>query len=251
MTEDIKEQVRKNTRMLNHHIGLGGDAHAAVNDVNAGFMTPTQKTMLEKASSDAANARGNRIEMPAGTDVLTLPAGRYEIWKALNNPVGPDDGSLIEYDVSTIFDGRRQIEACVSSNGRRYYRSIHTGGGADSGSGGWDYQPFVIWSGSITTGTLQYPVPMLSFMKGVRVLYSTASGQRGSFEAYGRTSGSTVYDIGNNPDNPDNTFQNYEIGISYDLTSLTINRNNMIVVSPSGISEGDKNLVTIYRVYAI
>ena len=244
MEKELKEQVNQNTRMINHHIGIGGKAHMAVNDFNAGFMTPDQKATLE-------NAGGQRITMPSGTDVFTLPAGKYEISNALNNPVGPDDRSHIEYDISTSFNGRRQIEACVSSVGRRYYRSIHTGGGIDSGSGMWNYVPFIIWYGSITTGKLQYQVPMFSFMTGVRVVYSTVSGQRGSFDVYGHNGGSTEHNIGNNPDHPDNTFQNYEIGISFDLASLTINRNNMIIVSPNSVSEGNKNLTTITRIYAI
>lgn len=244
MEKELKEQVNQNVRMINHHIGIGGDAHPAVNNYNAGFMTPDQKGTLE-------NAGGQRIWMPAGTDVFTLPAGKYEISGALNNPIGSDDISFIEYDISTSFDGRRQIEAYLSSTGRRYYRSIHTGGGTNSGSGMWNYIPFVIWSGSITTGKLQYQVPMFSFMNGVRVVYSTVSGQRGSFDVYGHDGGSTEQDIGNNTNSPNNTFQNYEIGISFDLTSLTINRNNMIIVSPNGISEGNENLTTITRIFAI
>lgn len=241
----IKATVNKLNRLINYHVGLGGNqAHPAVNKFNSGFMTPDQKLKLE-------NVDGQRIGMPQGTDVLTLPAGHYEISNALNNPVGPDNYSFIEYDISTSFDGRRQIEACVSSVGRRYYRSIHTGGGSDSGSGGWNYDPFIIWSGSITTGKLQYQIPMFSFMRGIRVVYSTVSGQRGSFDVYGNDSGSTVYNISNNTNDSNISLQNYEISISFDLTSLTINNNTMIIVSPNGVSEGDKNLTTITRIYAI
>lgn len=244
MALKLIQSIRKSIRMINHHVGVGGNkAHPSVNSFNSGFMTPDQKRTLE-------NAGGQRITMPSGTDVFTLPAGRYEISNALNNPVGSDDYSFIEYDISTSFDGRRQIEAYLSSTGRRYYRSIHTGGGTDTGSRMWDYDPFIIWEGSVSSGTLHYFVPMNAFKNGIRIVYSTISNQKGSFNLYGTTSGNAALNVGNNTSDA-STFQSYELNISFDLTSITINNNTMTTISSAGVAAGDSNLTTITRVYAI
>lgn len=120
----IKATVNKLNRLINYHVGLGGNqAHPAVNKFNSGFMTPEIKADLE---AGVANAKGKMQQMPAGTDVLTLPAGNYEISGAKNNPVGSDNWTWIEYEIHTAGEQRRQIKAVISANGRTYYRTVHT-----------------------------------------------------------------------------------------------------------------------------
>lgn len=240
MEKELKEQVNQNVRMINHHIGLGGKAHEAVNDYNAGFMTPDQKGTLE-------NAGGQRIAMPQGTDVFTLPAGKYEISGALNNPIGSDDKSFIEYDISTSFDGRRQIEACVSAIGRRYYRSIHSGGKPESGTKGWWFDPYTVWNGSATSGTISFN-PMSEKYVGIRVRLRTLTGQSLMIDMMG-TENSTYVTIPNiSNDLSDLQYQLYEVELKLTNNTITIVSNRTLVVRSNSMVDGKQASIMITEV---
>lgn len=242
----IKSNLNRLNRLLNHHIGLGGDAHAEVNDWNAGFMTPDLKNDLE-------NAEGIMKTMPAGTDVFELPAGNYEISGANNNPIGDDDHSFIEYYITTASENRRQIRAIVSNSGRKYFRTIHTGGDVTSGTGKWRYEPYQIWNGSATTGTLTFDPSSVSFkfQNGIRVRYLTKTYQVGTCDIMGTSTGVGVIDAANIPDNQNIQIQVYEMAVSFTTNNLTIDHNKTVNCYPGGISAGEPNFIMITGVFAI
>lgn len=252
MAENIKEQVRKNTRMLNHHIGLGGDAHAAVNDFNAGFMTPAQKATLETASADAKNGRGEIIVMNNGTDWDTLPPGTYKITGALNNPVAPDDRSVTFYDIKSPYSGTKMVTATISSTGRMYYRTIHSNGGFSSGTGGWRlFKPLSVWGGSAQAGTLTYSIKLDDALKinFIRVYYTTTTGQSGSVEILGNSGGyTTIVSLNLGNDSTDGQFQLYESKVTATRDSLTIDSNFAKIVTASGSYHSDKKFINIIGV---
>lgn len=249
----IKATVNKLNRLINHHVGLGGNqAHPSVNKFNSGFMTPDQKLTLETASEQADNAEGNMKFMADGTDVLTLPAGNYWISKALNNPVGPENGGLINYKVF-IDDhlNRKEIWATVSVIGRVYYRTIHSGGSPTSGTNGWLYMNFPIWAGNTNNGDITYSNPPLKLKTGIRIHYQTISLQKGSVDILGQTGGSATFDVTNQSDDSTNTLQNYEVSVKFDLKKLTITRNVMAISDSSGVSTNDTAGVSIVGIDAI
>lgn len=244
----IKSNLNRLNRLINHHIGLGGNVHAAVNDFNAGFMTPEIKADLE---AGIANAKGEMQRMPAGTDVLTLPAGNYEILGAKNNPVGSDDMSWIEYEIHTAGEQRRQIKAVINNSGRTYYRTVHTGGAATSGTGMWTYDPFLIWSGAATIGTLKFNLAPLELQSGIRVRYRTKTNQSGTCDIMGISAGTGAIDVANVPDDGTLQIQIYEMFVSFTAKSLTIQRNKTVLGYPSSLAAGDDGLITITGIYAI
>lgn len=252
---EFVKQVRKNTRMLSHHIGLGGNAHAQVDDLNSGFMTPKQKATLETASADSTNALGVRIWKKSGTDVLTLPPGRYEISGAINNPLGTADSSYIEYDITTTDNGqRRQYSAIVSSTGLKFRRTTHTDGTPTSGSGGWRLDvPMVVWSGSAQSGTLTYQNKLddgLSIDKTI-VRYSTSSGQGGEVSILGKNGGFTAITEPNLADDQSSNYQIYESRVTSTRSSLTIDSNFATIHTNNGDVYSDEKFITITRIEVI
>lgn len=251
MALDLIKSLKKSIRMINHHIGLGGDAHPAVNALNAGFMTPEQKSILEKAASDATNARGKRISMPAGTDVLTLPDGKYEISGAKNNPVGEGDYSFIEYDISSSSDGRRQFKAVISALGRQYIRTVHTGGSSTSGTNGWLCEPYLIWQGSITSGSIDLSGGLSENIKGLKVRLRSTTQQSDVIELMGtkNSSDKVITNISN--DTSEASFQLYEIGLTFDGKNLTINKNNTMVAYVGSLGFTSLKGIMVTEVYGI
>lgn len=244
----IKSNLNRLNRLINHHIGLGGNVHAAVNDFNAGFMTPEIKADLE---AGVANAKGEMQQMPAGTDVLTLPAGNYEISGAKNNPVGSDNTAWIEYEIHTAGEQRRQIKAVINTNGRTYYRTVHTGGTATSGTGMWTYEPFLIWNGAATTGTLTFDPAPLKLQNGIRVRYLTKTNQAGNCDIMGTSTGTGAIDVANVPDDDTLQIQIYEMLVSFTAKSLTIQQNKTVLGYPSSLAAGADGEIMITGIYAI
>jgi len=230
MEKELKEQVNQNVRMINHHIGIGGDAHPAVNNYNAGFMTPDQKGTLE-------NAGGQRIRMPAGTDVLTLPAGIYEIVNATNNPVGVDDQTLTEYRIYTSSDNlTRHIIATHSVNNRVFQRTVHYDGLPESGTGMWVTPAFktLVWSGSSSSGVLTFEHPLSE--RGLAIEYATKYGSSGYVEHSGRQSYQSLTAINLPNDNSTLDVQELELlySVANDYKSLKIDSNTIIRRSSTG-----------------
>lgn len=116
----LVKKVNKHDRMLTHHIGSGGDVedgllpHKIANTNSAGFMDPTMFRQLRSAN-------GQYTWKEDGTDVFTLPEGRYRI---AGSPNRPNDGNISEnniimYDVY-IKDNFKKIVATTAYSGEHY-----------------------------------------------------------------------------------------------------------------------------------
>lgn len=252
MEKELKEQVNQNARMISHHVGLGGKAHAPVNDFNAGFMTPVQKTALETASADAKNGRGEIIVMANGTDWNTLPPGTYKITNALNNPIAPDDRSVTLYDIKSPYSGTKIVTATLSSIGRMYYRTIHGSGDLSSGTGGWMlFKPMDVWIGSAQSGTITYGIALDANLaiSYTEVIYNTVTGQTGSIKIYGNSGGyGTINTTNLGNDSTDGQYQNYESKVIVTREGLTIDSNFAKIVAASGSYHSDEKFISIIRV---
>lgn len=246
MTMDLIKQVKKNTRLLMHHIGLGGDAHIPVNSANAGFMTPDQKDLLEKSS-------GNAFVVPNGTDWNTLPAGYYKITNAVNNPIAPNDFSITYYDIKVGEMGRKQIRAFVSSIGWEFYRTIHSGGALTSGTGGWRLaRPRRMWGGSIKSGSATFSDNLDDnlILTGYTIWYTTDTGQSDSVSIITNTSGATSIFATNLPNDDSDGLQVYECKVSVTRTGFTIDSNFSCSVTATGPHYLSDKFISIIRIEA-
>lgn len=240
-----KDEIKKMGNVVNHHVGSGGDAHLPATTATNGFATADQIKALERA-------RGHR-ESQSGTDVLTMETGQYEIAGALNNPIGPDDRTYIEYNISdgAVGGGRRQLWGIANVTGDIWFRTVHTGGDPSTGTGGWNQLGFLtpIWKGSTDSGTLKFNRELPYHKKGIEVFYTTISNQHGSKRIVHTSSG--AIDVPNNPNtSTDMTFQNYELSFDYDKDGLTITSNNMRIINASGVHIVDTKGISITDVYA-
>lgn len=246
MTKDVNKTMRLLQRVLQHHVGSGGMAHLPASKNGNGFMTANMVNELDQAN-------GVMKQMPAGTDVLKLPAGNYEISGALNNPVGAGDTAWFEYHISTSDEGRRQITAILNIDGRTYYRTVHTGGDSTSGTGKWLYDPFTIWKGSANSGTIKFgPVP-LDYANGVRICFRTITNQSESVDILETDGGSAALMSTNVSDdtNAAASVQTYEAFVVVTKTDLTINWNRIAVLTSGSVTFGSGPGITITSVFAI
>lgn len=239
------KDVEKIASVLDHHVGSGGKAHLPATEKSNGFATP-------ELFNDAKMGAGKRRGKPAGTDVLTLESGKYEISGAKNNPYGDDNAALIEYDISESTDnsGRRQIRAITSVNGDIWYRTVHTGGDPTTGTEGWGKEAILtpIWQGDANAGTITFNRPLPYYKNGIEVFYKTLSGQRGSIRL--THSNTAAVSVPNNPnDQTDKTFQSYELTFQYDANSLTITRTGVKIISEGTISNTGTQGISLTDVY--
>lgn len=160
----IIESIKQLYRLLTLHMGSGGQAHANVNTINSGFMTPQQK-------ADLTEAKGLRTLIPVPSDgsrvdVLSLDEGHYwGLYTAFKNTPTPsqetaENTAIVEIDVyrdSTEQPTRKQVYFRVSSNGGYWYINTHYSSVAGSNSDGYPkmwgnlYRYSVLWSGSAST----------------------------------------------------------------------------------------------------
>lgn len=246
MASNVNKSMKLVQRVLKHHVGSGGKAHLPASKYGNGFMTADMVNQLGQAN-------GEMKQMPAGTDVLKLPAGNYEISGALNNPAGPTNTAWFEYYISTSNENRRQIKAILSTDGRTYYRTVHTGGDPTSGTGKWLYNSFVIWKGSASSGTLKFdPVP-LDFFNGVRVYFRTITNQLEQVDILGTDGGSAALMSTNVSDDTKAaaSVQNYEAFVAVTKTDLTFKWNRIAVLTSGSVTFGTDPGITITSVYAI
>lgn len=240
-----KDEIKKMGNVVNHHVGSGGDAHLPATTATNGFATADQIKALERA-------RGRR-ESQSGTDVLTMETGQYEIAGALNNPIGPDDRTYIEYNISdgAVGGGRRQLWGIANVTGDVWFRTVHTGGDPSTGTAGWNKMATLtpIWQGNVNAGTIKFNRSLPYYKNGIEVFYRTISGQRGSVRIM--HSDTAAISIPNNPnDQSDKTFQSYELTLKYDKNSLTITRTGMKIIAEGSISNLGTKGVSLTDVYA-
>lgn len=241
----MEDEIKKMGNVLNHHVGSGGDAHLPATTATNGFATADQIKALERA-------RGHR-ESQSGTDVLTMDTGQYEIAGALNNPIGPDDRTYIEYNISdgAVGGGRRQLWAIASVTGEVWFRTVHTGGDPATGTAGWNKMATLtpIWQGNVNEGTIKFNRSLPRYKNGIEVFYRTLSNQCGSVRIV--HSDTAAISIPNNPnDQSDKTFQSYELTFKYDANSLTITNTGFKIISEGTISNTGTKGISITDVYA-
>lgn len=240
------ENVQKIANVLDHHVGSGGKAHLPATENSNGFATP-------ELVNDSKMGAGKRQGKPAGTDVLTLEPGKYEIAGAKNNPISDSDMSFIEYDIEVdpYEETRRQITATVSVSGYRYVRIIHTGGDPTTGTGGWEKEAVLtpIWQGNVNAGTITFNRTLPLYKTGIEVFYKTLSNQCGSVRVV--HSDTAAISITDNPDDQTNkTFLSYELTFKYDKNSLTITRTGVKIISEGTISNTGTQGISLTDVYA-
>lgn len=137
----LDETVEFDNTAMMAHIGAGGDAHSVADAEHNGFLAKKDFIKFKEAT-------GDRTIADYQGDVLALPAGNYEINKPVN---APDTAvGLCEVNVSTSYDGRKQIELLESGTGRMWYYNTHTGG--KSVIAGWVrvFHNYKLWEGDVT-----------------------------------------------------------------------------------------------------
>lgn len=130
---DMFKQINKLTRLFQHHDGLGGNAHAIVNNVNAGFMS---SDMYGKFKSVVETRK-----TVSGTDTVDLhindlTSGYYNVYKALDHPIDPNTPTTwtSTVDVHVSGDGSKDMLMFDIGNNRMWYQTI----GTDGASKGWN-----------------------------------------------------------------------------------------------------------------
>ena len=135
MSEDIAEIKLK----LENHIGDGGDSHFEVQEGLPGFI-----------NFDTMNASlGKRKRLEDNLDILSLPAGSWEIATDVNTPNGDGGIWIVDVSVSIQDSKRKQFVICRSGTRRMYYRNYHTGGVINDIVDGWCRIPleYTLWEG--------------------------------------------------------------------------------------------------------
>lgn len=118
--EDLVKKVGIIERLMSEHIGSGGDVddglmpHRIANTHTSGFINPTMFRQLRSAN-------GQYTWEEDGTDVFTLPEGRYRIAGSPNRPNDSNisENNIIMYDVY-IKDNFKKIVATTAYNGEHY-----------------------------------------------------------------------------------------------------------------------------------
>lgn len=188
-------------RKLKSHLGSGGDAHLPASDDEAGFMSVSEHKHFEQLFN-------GRQWCPDGTDILNLEPGYYEGAKFVNHPLsdGGETAWISLIDVHPGLDGRCLIRVTDSMYGYTWYRTIHTGGDANTGTGNWVRQhgEVILWEGysKMTTAvTLAHAIVALdgtSYYDNIKVVYQTDEGNLDF--AYGSKYGVTMTITNNNND---------------------------------------------------
>lgn len=123
--------VKKIYTSLKNHIGSGDDAHLTATKQNNGFMSYEDKIKVDGAS----------IILDKGTDILTLKTGFYSGFNLVNSPTTTGEFLQIvvleSTDANFVITGRKQIWVTRTYRGETYYRTTHTDGTHESGTGGW------------------------------------------------------------------------------------------------------------------
>ncbi len=123
----ILRALRKLVSLVTSHIGSGDKAHSLATSKEAGFISPSEKTMIDMRCRYAKT-----LENGTG-DVLTLPMGLYISRSFKNQPSNIDD-SLVLVEISGADNGNyKRIDIEFLNMGYSYTRFIYGGGTYDSG----------------------------------------------------------------------------------------------------------------------
>lgn len=224
---NLDQTIFEIKRKLKAHIGSNGAAHLPVSDDAAGFMSVEEHKQLKQLFN-------GRQWCPDGTDILTLEAGFYEGAKFINHPVkGSDETSWISIvDVYSGLDGRRLIRVTDNMQGFTWYRTIHTGGDPNTGTGNWVrlHGEVVLWEGfsklnnAVTLAHAIVASDGTDYYDNIKVVYQTDEGDFGF--AYGSKHGVTISATNNNDDASVVAPSIYEAQLSFPTSQTAIvNRN--------------------------
>lgn len=247
--EDLVKKVNKHDRMLTHHIGSGGDvgdgllAHKIANTNSAGFMDPD---MFRKLRS----ANGQYTWEQDGTDVLTLPEGRYRITGSPNRPNDNNvtKDNIIMYDVY-IKDNFKKVVATISYSGERYLYVEYDSKAVVN----WAYLPAytLLFAGYQSSGTITIPADINSF-RGIKIGYSLGNIRRSiEYEASKKDQEYELVVSGHTHGN-DTWMSNNQMILHFsDSKTIVIDSNKCINFNGTGTVNTQDGSVTIERIYGI
>ncbi|MCP8855246.1 hypothetical protein K9848_03455 [Latilactobacillus sakei] len=225
---EITESIKRLYRLVTHHIGSGGDAHAIVNTIQPGFMTPKQKADLIEAKGlrtwVATPEDGSRI------DVLSMDVGHYYgIYTAFTNTPSPsqetpENAAFVEIDVladSNEPQTRKQIRFRVSSNGIVWeintHYSLAVGGNADGYPKLWQRisKHSDLWSGNVSAaGAVMTLADKLVNYQYINISYNVLA--YSSTKRFDITPNMTLRDLNIPNSETDKSFSVFEAILTYD-----------------------------------
>lgn len=247
--QELVKKVNKHDRMLAHHIGSGGDvvdgllAHKIADTNSAGFMDPTMFRQLRSAN-------GQYTWEDDGTDVLTLPEGRYRI---VGSPNRPNDNAvsaknIVMYDVY-IKDNFKKVVATVSYSGERYLYAEYDKKTVVN----WAYLPgyTLLFAGYQSSGTITIPADINSF-RGIKIGYSLGNIRRSiEYEALKKDQEYELVVSGHTHGN-DTWMSNNQMILHFsDSKTIVIDSNKCINYNGTGTVNTQAGSVTIERIYGI
>ncbi len=125
----IIKQENKNSRILKHHIGLGGSAHAPVNKLNSGFMT---SDMYKQFQTDFVQRKSLAGSEATPLIMSSLPAGHYTVYQETDHPLS--EGTMASWisslDVRCGADGMKDMLLYDIGNSRMFFQTVGTDGKA-------------------------------------------------------------------------------------------------------------------------
>ncbi|MGJ5606373.1 hypothetical protein KNO54_00210 [Latilactobacillus sakei] len=224
----ITDSIKRLYRLVTHHIGSGGDAHAIVNTIRPGFMTPKQKADLIEAKGlrtwVATPEDGSRI------DILSMDAGHYYgMYTAFKNTPSPsqetpENAAFVEIDVlvdSNEPKTRKQIRFRVSSNGIVWeintHYSLTVGDNADGYPKLWQRisKHSDLWSGNVSeVGAVITLADKLVNYQYINVSYNVLA--YSSTKRFDITPNITLRDLNLPNDESDKSFSVFEAILAYD-----------------------------------
>lgn len=247
--EDLVKEHNFLKRMLMDHVGSGGDVddglmpHRIANTHISGFIDPTMFRQLRSAN-------GQYTWKEDGTDVLSLPEGRYRIVGSPNRPNDNSvtDANLIMYDVY-IKDNFKKVVATVSYSGERY---LYTESDKKAVVN-WALIPAytLLFSGYQNSGTITIPADINSF-RGIKIGYSLDN-IRYSVE-YEASRKAREYELvvpGHTHENDTWMSSNQMIIHFSDSKTIVIDSNKRINYNGAGAVNTQAGSVNIERIYGI
>lgn len=247
--EDLVKEHNFLKRMLMDHVGSGGDVddglmpHRIANTHISGFIDPTMFRQLRSAN-------GQYTWKEDGTDVLTLPEGRYRI---VGSPNRPNDNAvsaknIVMYDIY-IKDNFKKIVATVSYSGERY---LYTEYGKKTVVN-WAVVPayIMLFSGYQSSGKIVIPTDIDSF-RGIKIDYSV-NNVRNSFE-YESSEKQREYEliVPSHTHKEDTWLASDQMIIHFsDSKTVVIDSNKRINFDGQGSANTETGSVTIERIYGI
>lgn len=218
-TIDLPDQVQTLTTALQNH--LLSDVHAD-KDHDGRLSAMDFRTAMSGA--------GVRMWLNQ-PDLMTLPAGRYEVGGPTNGPAAAAN-AICEVEVAVGSSGGKQIWLTVSSTGQMWMYNTHTNNAVVGG--GWRQinQQNVVWSGGLTTVNTQ-----ITFNQSVEALadlkIELMAGD-GYHQAIVGVLSETSNIIFNNLDNTDYGLHVVELDLTYDQKSLKVTSAFGVTIATDG-----------------